>query len=296
MARTEARIKCAIWKERDWRSLSHTAQWLYELLLTQSDLSMCGIVSYNPDRWAKMAKGLTSAKVTAALSELAKSDYVVVDRETGEVWVRTFAKHDGVLNVPGTRVAMMKDFDGILSEQIAGLFLDGLGDGFVEQTIERFPKWFADPKNVIPEGFADASAERSAERSRERAPTDSDRRLPTDDRRPLASAEIAERSAGPPARRDELFEAVAEVCGIDWQTDLTTAARGPLNKAVAGLRSVGAEPQQVRQRAVNWPYENATLTPTALEKHWPQLAHPPSRGRSENQGAIARVFDRLETP
>ncbi len=78
----------------------------------------------------------------------------------------------------------------------------------------------------------------------------------------------------PLTRRDELFETVADVCGIDWH-GLTAAARGPLNRAVADLRSAGADPDEIHRRAANWPNlfaPDTTMTPSALAKHWPQLA------------------------
>lgn len=71
------------------------------------------------------------------------------------------------------------------------------------------------------------------------------------------------------ARRDEVFEAIAEVCGIDWG-ELTGSSRGALNKAAADLRAVGADAEEIRRRARNWPYE-VPLTPPALAKHWPAL-------------------------
>lgn len=72
--------------------------------------------------------------------------------------------------------------------------------------------------------------------------------------------------------RDLLFEALAEVCGIDWK-NMTDMARGPLVKALKELRAVGATPQDVRARAGEYrsKYQGAALTPTALAKHWPAL-------------------------
>lgn len=94
--------------------------------------------------------------------------------------------------------------------------------------------------------------------------------------------------------RDELFEAVAEVCGIDWH-DLTDSARGSLNKAVAQLRGTHAEPDEVRRRARNWPAlfdPDTTLTPSALAKHWPALTTARSApGKSSKLLALA---ERLE--
>lgn len=73
-------------------------------------------------------------------------------------------------------------------------------------------------------------------------------------------------------KRDELFDVVAEVCGIDPGT-LTPSARGAVNRALAELRGVGADPVDVRRRAAIYGrrYPHASLTPPALAKHWPQL-------------------------
>ena len=82
-------------------------------------------------------------------------------------------------------------------------------------------------------------------------------------------------AATPPeksAKKDELFEAVAAACGIDW-TNLTPTGRGPLNRAVKELRDIGVTPDQVepRARAYRKTYPDAPLTPMALTKHWAAL-------------------------
>jgi hypothetical protein len=74
------------------------------------------------------------------------------------------------------------------------------------------------------------------------------------------------------AKRDELFEAVAQACGIDW-TNITPTGRGPLNKAVKELRDIGVTPDQISGRATAYrrTYPDAPLTPMALTKHWAAL-------------------------
>jgi hypothetical protein len=75
-----------------------------------------------------------------------------------------------------------------------------------------------------------------------------------------------------PKPKDQLFETVAQVCGISI-TNLTRTSRGQLNKAVKELREVNATDQQVHDTAKAYrnQYPNATLTPTALIKHWPSF-------------------------
>ena len=83
-------------------------------------------------------------------------------------------------------------------------------------------------------------------------------------------------AAAPPksaAKKDELFEAVAEACSIDWR-NLTPSGRGPLNKAVKELRDIGVTADDVGGRAAAYKkqYPDAALTPMALTKHWAALA------------------------
>jgi hypothetical protein len=87
------------------------------------------------------------------------------------------------------------------------------------------------------------------------------------------------------ARKDELFEAVAAVCGITI-AELTKTSRGPLNGTVAQLRSVGATPNQVKVRANRYRqrYPDTSLTPSALAKHWPSLAEQVQNGRGVSGG------------
>lgn len=76
-----------------------------------------------------------------------------------------------------------------------------------------------------------------------------------------------------PVRRDPLFETLADVCG--WRLEeLTTDARGRLNRAAKQLRDVGADAQAVRARAAAYrrQYPNSPLTPQALTGNWASLA------------------------
>jgi len=79
--------------------------------------------------------------------------------------------------------------------------------------------------------------------------------------------------AAAPRKTDELWDTMLSVCGID-PTTLTRTARGQINKALKELREIGATPADLKAKAVayrkTWP--GMSLTPTALVKHWAQLA------------------------
>ena len=92
-------------------------------------------------------------------------------------------------------------------------------------------------------------------------------------------------------KKENLFETVAEVCGIGLTT-LTRTARGQLNKAAKELREIDATDEQVRHKAKAYKaqYPNATLTPTALIKHWSSFA------QLEKKQQRPSIWDTYERP
>lgn len=114
---------------------------------------------------------------------------------------------------------------------------------------------------------------------------------------PAAGAGAPTKGAQPKGRgrrRDEVFEAVAESCGLALD-GLTKSARGQLNRAANELREVGAEPTEIRQRAAVYAerYRGATLTPTALAKHWPSLAGSGTTAGGLTTGWVSPSDDEL---
>lgn len=72
--------------------------------------------------------------------------------------------------------------------------------------------------------------------------------------------------------RDELFDAIVEVCAIDVDS-LTRSAASVVGKTRKSLAAVGADGVAVRRAAESYRrmYPGMALTPTALDKHWPSL-------------------------
>ena len=91
--------------------------------------------------------------------------------------------------------------------------------------------------------------------------------------------------------KDNLFETVAQACGINL-TGMTRSARGQLNKACKELREIEATAEQVKAKAKAYrtQYPNATLTPTALVKHWSSFA------TVEKQQARESIWNTYERP
>lgn len=103
MARDEARIFARIWKDEDFRALTRSAQGTYAFVLSQSDLSYCGMIPLRVGKWARAAAGMTAEDVWAdlkALSETGSKPFVIVDEETEEVFVRSLIRNDGIWKQP----------------------------------------------------------------------------------------------------------------------------------------------------------------------------------------------------
>lgn len=99
------------------------------------------------------------------------------------------------------------------------------------------------------------------------------------DQTPLAAAPRTATDATTTTRApDLLFEALATACGIQI-AELTDSARGGLNKALQQIKQAGADnPGEIHARARTYRRRmpGATLTPSALAKHWPTLGSKPA--------------------
>ena len=132
MARKEARISTKVWRS-DFTDLPLACQGLYWMLLSQPDVSMCGVLPYLPGRWASMCG---SADIDRALELLEQSGRIVVDTATSEVLIRTFVKWDGVLRSPKTRNGMWSAWHSILSDNLRIIVADQASEWVDEASSE----------------------------------------------------------------------------------------------------------------------------------------------------------------
>jgi hypothetical protein len=84
----------------EFRQLSPMAQWSYTMLLSQPQISNLGLLPYVPEKWVRLAAGLTTEQLEEALHELEDRHYVIIDKDAVELLVRTFIKHDQVFTQP----------------------------------------------------------------------------------------------------------------------------------------------------------------------------------------------------
>lgn len=115
MARDHARIQTAIWRDPDFRALRLEAQHTYLALASQQALTYAGVIDHRPGRLASLSEGTTTRKVEAALALLIDRNFIVVDRQTEELLVRSYVRHDGVMARVNMGKAVGRAIDQIVS-------------------------------------------------------------------------------------------------------------------------------------------------------------------------------------
>ena len=132
MARSEARIFTSIWKDPDFLSLAPSAQRLYMFLLSQDDLTYCGVMPLRERRWASKAARMTVADVEMDLkalegtaypsanpgSETTRAPFVITDHDTGELLIRSMMRRDSAWKQPNLLKQAMESAEQIESPRI----------------------------------------------------------------------------------------------------------------------------------------------------------------------------------
>jgi hypothetical protein len=118
MASDHARIARSIWLDEDFLDRSLPAQWLYMHLLSSPGLTFAGVLDWRPKRIAQRSQTATVDVIEAALAELQEYLFVLLDEDTEEVMIRSYARGDGLLKQPNMAVAYVKAFSLIGSRTL----------------------------------------------------------------------------------------------------------------------------------------------------------------------------------
>lgn len=132
MARKHARLLLSIWDDADFTALAPTEQSVYFGIISSRDLSWCGVAPLLPQRMVRNATGLTERKVASALDRLSKDRFVVIDRDTAELAVRTFVRHDEIMRQPNVVKAMATALDRVHSDRLRDVILDEVARDLIE--------------------------------------------------------------------------------------------------------------------------------------------------------------------
>lgn len=160
MARDHARIYVTIWADPAWRSLTCVQQLTYVALVSSADLSYCGVAPLIPARYQGIACDMTARKFLTAIAGLEAAGFVVADRDTLEVLVRSYVRHDGLLKMPNVTKAMVRALHKVHSPILRDVVTGELARLYRERPFEKGWAGFAD---LDAEGFARVRAKGSAQ-------------------------------------------------------------------------------------------------------------------------------------
>lgn len=105
MPRTFGKVNVAIWNDPEFRSLPPAAQHLYFVLWTSPDLSFAGVHDWRPGRLTKLSRGFTEDHTRTVAACLQARHFLVIDEDTEEVLIRSWARFDEVLKQPRLAVS-----------------------------------------------------------------------------------------------------------------------------------------------------------------------------------------------
>jgi len=125
MARTHGRVFCSIWDDDDFLALSPEAKNVYQALVSQKDLTHAGTIFLRAPLWAELI-GYSIEVMEAALEELRTARFVVIDRRTFELLVRSLIRRDGVYKQPNVYKSAIEHIYMVSSKTIRATLLSEL--------------------------------------------------------------------------------------------------------------------------------------------------------------------------
>jgi hypothetical protein len=135
MARSYGRFTTDIWRDQKFRALDRDSQWAYFMLGTQPDISAAGMLPLTIRRWSKYASDGASDALSDALFRLAEKRFLVIDEDTEELLVRSFAKWDGGINNDKRRPVVLEAAAAVVSPVLRGVLAVELRDLGVEDAL-----------------------------------------------------------------------------------------------------------------------------------------------------------------
>jgi hypothetical protein len=115
------------WNKPEWVALSVTAQWLYDALVSNANLSPCGVMDWKPKVMKKNAGALTLDVLDAAMDELRQGLFVVLDEDVDELLIRSFIRNDVDLSNKNMMVSAMKAWQRVGSMELKQVIIFELG-------------------------------------------------------------------------------------------------------------------------------------------------------------------------
>jgi len=226
----------------DFRQLSPMAQWAYTMLLSQPQITNLGLLAFTPEKWVRLANGLTAPHMEAAIGELEEHRYLLIDRETGDLLVRTFIKHDRVFAQPALTTNARSLIRSVESDTIRNYLIERhpwlIETDWNKTKIETYEDGYVEPEKTPPERGLEENERGVFEKSKEAqvldagsgaGPGSSSRR---EKDQLLEGSAAAEKDSGDDREAPRLGEIQQAVDDLNDHDDLTIRQVEPLALAI----------------------------------------------------------------
>jgi hypothetical protein len=117
------RVVRSIWTDPEWLDLTSIEKLVYLQLISQPNISKCGVLPFVPRRWAHMHPDLSAEDLVATLSALEVKRYIVVDRDTEELLVRTYLRYDEAWKQTNGTRGIQIEAQEIMSKRLLGVVI-----------------------------------------------------------------------------------------------------------------------------------------------------------------------------
>lgn len=124
MSRAYAKVNVGLWGDPDFRQLAPAAQHLYLLLWTSPDLSFCGHHDWRPGRLSHLSNGFTEEHTSTVAASLQARHFIVVDNETEEVLIRSWARFDETMKQPRLAISYVKAYAAVYSPTLRAVLVN----------------------------------------------------------------------------------------------------------------------------------------------------------------------------
>lgn len=118
MANAAGVLKESIWRDREFRALTRSAQATYAQLISQKELDRAGIQPLQIFKWAKGCDNFTTDDLMADLKVLEEHRFVFVDEDTDELFIRSYMRHCDVVRYPNILKNALRCAGMVASEKL----------------------------------------------------------------------------------------------------------------------------------------------------------------------------------
>lgn len=107
-----------IWTNQDFTNLTTHAQLLYLTCLSHPTITQAGVLHWHPGRLAQLSPTWTKQTIKTAGQELQQHNFLIIDEDTDEAFIRSYYRNDGILKQQNLATSAARAIQKVASRTI----------------------------------------------------------------------------------------------------------------------------------------------------------------------------------